>query len=158
MCWNWFLFDLVTLTCTYTWIASWTGFDYGQISIETVTYSFVQCFDNVFILVSVPSVKASLVVIAGSLKEDGKTVSHTTVDVYELHFGVVTWSHQGKPAPVAWTRAGKAVSGHSIYVAGGISYGNDTWKYHKYAAQYNLALHTWTLLPVFSHKHLPRQT
>ena len=26
---------------SYTWITSWTGFDYGQISIETATHSFL---------------------------------------------------------------------------------------------------------------------
>ena len=26
---------------SYTWITSWTEFDYGQISIETATHSFV---------------------------------------------------------------------------------------------------------------------
>ncbi len=73
--------------------------------------------------------------------------SHTSVDVYRIRNGSITWSHKGKESSIGWTRAGRAVSGDSIFIAGSLTY-NDGREIKVYAAQkYDVTRNEWTMLP-----------
>ncbi len=87
---------------------------------------------------------ASLVVIGGR-DENGE--SQNTVDVYNLDNGDIKWSHQAKPAPVRWTRAGTAVLNGNIYILDGYTrYSGQSQSEYK-VRQFNFHMYVWTPLP-----------
>ena len=94
---------------------------------------------------------ASLVVIGGEQRVDGKYISLNTVDIYHLNSGNITLSHQGQLPPYIWTNAGRAVDKGNIYVLGGFA-----WKpnhHHGFRSgqngvgKYNVDNNTWDKLP-----------
>ncbi len=110
------------------------------------------CFPNnnhVLFLVPKTTSGTSLLLVIGGFSGEGygKYESHTSVDVYKIINGTITWSHQGKESSVGWTRAGRAVHGDSVYIAGSHTYKNGQESNVYEAKKYDVTRDEWIMLP-----------
>ncbi len=86
---------------------------------------------------------AFLVVIGGMDKP-------TSVNIYKLYDGQVSWLSNGTSPPVGWEWAGVTVHGTVMYIIGGRNTENSSFTL---SLRYNLQDHSWEALPKLS---LPR--
>ncbi len=88
---------------------------------------------------------AYLIMVGGFTRINGQEVSQRSVDIYLVHAGTVTWSHEGSTAPYPWTNAGRTVHGQDLYLAGGFVW--NWWRPMPGVGVYNVTSDTWRVLP-----------
>ncbi len=90
---------------------------------------------------------ASLVVIGGWKRDNGRWEILNTVDIYRLNSGRIEWSHQGAPSPFSGAYLGRAVDNGDVYVLGGETYRDGVGIPQYRGARYSVADNTWQQLP-----------
>ena len=91
-----------------------------------------------------------LIVVGGSASKDNILTSQNTVDIYHINknTGEIQWLHQqGRPAPIAWTRAGITELNGQLYITGGYIrlQGSNPAQYR--VGRYSVKTDTWELFP-----------